>query len=146
MNRVDVPPDGKARGAGTVSNTIYDPRYVAGIAHFNAREFFESHEVIEDYWREVKGSERVFLQGVIHAAVALLHFERGKLGSAISQYGLSVKRLSPYRPSCLGLDVTRFQRELEAVFSELLEKGPDSGVKLDRARIPTIRLDPPPAP
>jgi hypothetical protein len=43
----------------------------------------------------------------------------------------------------MGLDVTGFQRDLESAFSELLEKGPDSGVKLDRGRIPTIRLDPP---
>lgn len=40
-------------------------------------EFFEAHEVLEDAWRREQDPERkLFFQGLIHCAVALVHHER----------------------------------------------------------------------
>jgi predicted metal-dependent hydrolase len=40
-------------------------------------EFFEAHEVLEDAWRREENPERkLFFQGLIHCAVALVHAER----------------------------------------------------------------------
>jgi uncharacterized protein len=59
-------------------------RYQLGIRHFNAREFYDAHEVWEDVWRESHGMEKRFLQGLIQAAVALHHHSTGNVVGACS--------------------------------------------------------------
>jgi len=48
-----------------------------GIELFNAGEFYECHEVLEDVWRPSRGAERFFLQALIHFAVGFYH-QQGK--------------------------------------------------------------------
>src|SRR5271169_4425477 len=59
-------------------------KYRRGIRHFNAREFYDAHEVWEDVWRESHGMEKRFLQGLIQAAVALHHHSTGNVVGACS--------------------------------------------------------------
>jgi predicted metal-dependent hydrolase len=59
-------------------------KYQLGIWHFNAREFYDAHEVWEDVWRESHGMEKRFLQGLIQAAVALHHHSTGNVVGACS--------------------------------------------------------------
>jgi predicted metal-dependent hydrolase len=59
-------------------------KYQLGIRHFNAREFYDAHEVWEDVWRESHGMEKRFLQGLIQAAVALHHHSTGNVVGACS--------------------------------------------------------------
>src|SRR5258708_35135869 len=58
--------------------------YQRGIRLFNAREFYDAHEVWEDVWRESHGMEKRFLQGLIQAAVALHHQSTGNVVGACS--------------------------------------------------------------
>jgi predicted metal-dependent hydrolase len=58
--------------------------YRRGIRLFNAREFYDAHEVWEDVWRESHGMEKKFLQGLIQAAVALHHRSTGNVVGACS--------------------------------------------------------------
>ena len=58
--------------------------YRRGIRLFNAREFYDAHEVWEDVWRESHGTEKKFLQGLIQAAVALHHQSTGNVVGACS--------------------------------------------------------------
>jgi hypothetical protein len=62
----------------------FGERYQLGIRHFNAREFYDAHEVWEDVWRESRGMEKQFLQGLIQAAVALHHHSTGNVVGACS--------------------------------------------------------------
>ncbi|MGC1647052.1 MAG: DUF309 domain-containing protein [Candidatus Sulfotelmatobacter sp.] len=62
----------------------FGERYQVGIRHFNAREFYDAHEVWEDVWRESHGMEKRFLQGLIQAAVALHHHSTGNMVGACS--------------------------------------------------------------
>ena len=58
--------------------------YRRGIRLFNAREYYDAHEVWEDVWRESHGMEKRFLQGLIQAAVALHHQSTGNVVGACS--------------------------------------------------------------
>jgi uncharacterized protein len=58
--------------------------YHRGILLFNARDFYDAHEVWEDVWRESKGMEKRFLQGLIQAAVAFHHYSTGNVVGACS--------------------------------------------------------------
>lgn len=122
----------------------YLPLYVRGIALFNNRDFFECHEVLEDVWRSCEPESRLFYQGLIQAAVGLLHFSNGNTVGARKLYWASREKLAPYAPRYLGLDVARFLERLAECFSELADNPePVPDVTLDQGRVPIIALDPP---
>lgn len=120
----------------------HSPRYLAGIRLFNEREFFACHDELEEVWGETLGAEREFYQGLIHAAVALHHFEEGNLGGARKMYGSARRYLEPYAPQHGGIDLGRFLTELNDCFADLLVNTGQypTGVALDPDRIPTISL------
>jgi predicted metal-dependent hydrolase len=122
----------------------YNPLYLQGIAHFNACEFFEAHEVWEDLWRDYSGDLRLFYKGLIQAAVALHHFGNGNIRGARKVYGSSRGYLEAYRPACEGLDVDAFLKQFDACFAVVAtsrEEYPE--IDLDPELIPEIALDPP---
>jgi predicted metal-dependent hydrolase len=123
----------------------YDPRYLAGIVLFNRGDFFEAHEVWESLWMETFGPEKPFYQGLIQAAVGLCHFCNGNLRGAVKLYRSSRDYMERYGSPFLGLDQTRFWRQMEQCFAELLAAAePPKGTAPDEDLIPTIDLDPPP--
>jgi uncharacterized protein len=67
--------------------------------------YFEAHEELEDEWRDAPASERDFLQGLVHVAVAWLHAERGNRNGCERQLAKAERRLGSYRPSHRGVDV-----------------------------------------
>lgn len=50
---------------------------IQGVRLFNRQEFFQSHEVLEDIWREASPEEKKFFQGLVQVAVAYHHFSTG---------------------------------------------------------------------
>jgi predicted metal-dependent hydrolase len=123
----------------------YDPRYLAGIRLFNRRDFFEAHEVWEDYWTELAGPDRRLVQGLIQAAVGLVHFGNGNLRGAVKLYHSSRDYMTPLETPHLGLDRAAFWRQMALCFHEALA-APEAGPRpeLDEALVPQIALDPPP--
>jgi uncharacterized protein len=77
--------------------------YRRGIRHFNAREFYDAHEVWEDVWRESQGTEKRFLQGLIQAAVALHHHSTGNVVGACSLMERSRRNLAACPEECGGI-------------------------------------------
>jgi predicted metal-dependent hydrolase len=53
-----------------------------GIELFNDGRFFECHEVWEQAWLRSSGEPKLFYQGMIQAAVAILHSQRGNLAGS----------------------------------------------------------------
>lgn len=123
----------------------YDPRYLAGVLFFNAGDFFEAHEVLEDLWAESYGDDRRFVQGLIQAAVGLFHYSGGNLGGAAKLYRTSREYMAPVGSPFWGLDVNDFWRRMEACFRPVLgPEPPDRATRPDPALLPTLTLDPPP--
>jgi predicted metal-dependent hydrolase len=121
---------------------LYDPLYLQGIEHFNACDYFESHESWEELWTEYRGEARKFYQGLIQAAVALYHFGNGNLRGARKLHGSVHGYLDPYLPRYLGLDLVRFLREFDASLAGVVAGDP--APSLDPELLPEIHLDPPP--
>jgi uncharacterized protein len=61
---------------------------------FGANLNFEVHELLEPHWRSSLGAERCWLQGVIQAAVARYHLERGNLRGASKVAGAAAAKLA----------------------------------------------------
>lgn len=72
------------------------------VALFNRGEFWESHEVLEGPWRVSRSG---FFQGLILFASAWVHVGRGNPRGISAQLRKAERRLSPYAPAYLGVDV-----------------------------------------
>ncbi|MEX2315749.1 MAG: DUF309 domain-containing protein [Pirellulales bacterium] len=124
----------------------YDPLYLQGIAHFNACDFFEAHEVWEELWKNYSGDLRLFYKGLIQAAVALHHFGNGNIRGARKVYFTSRNYLEAYRPFCQGLDLEQFLPQLDACFAEVAASEEEfPNIEVDPQLIPEIALHPPAA-
>ena len=54
-----------------------EKKFEEGLAHFNARKFFEAHEFWEEIWLVEPEPEKTFLQGLIQVTAAFHHRQRG---------------------------------------------------------------------
>ncbi|HEX6970836.1 MAG TPA: DUF309 domain-containing protein [Limnochordia bacterium] len=72
------------------------------IERFNRGEYWESHEVLEAPWRIHRSD---FYQGLILLASAYVHAQRGNAAGIAKQMAKAHRRLAPYRPHYLGIDV-----------------------------------------
>jgi predicted metal-dependent hydrolase len=95
--------------------------YQRGIQLFNAREFYDAHEVWEDVWRESNGLEKQFLQGLIQAAVAFHHHSTGNVTGACSLMGRASKNLAGCPEEFGGVRVTDLLESLRQWRESLLE-------------------------
>jgi predicted metal-dependent hydrolase len=133
---------------------IFDPRYLQGIAHFNAREFFDAHEVWEELWHEQHGDAHNFVQGLIQFATALHHFEAENLKGTRLLYLGGVELLAPYGDFFWGLPVKKLIEAMTVCVQGLLSykqselpgryhsNKHEFPVKIDPAMIPKIVLRP----
>jgi hypothetical protein len=80
----------EASGAGTLASEPLLPReqweeqvgYIHGVDLFNHAFWWEAHEAWESLWARAEGTQRLFLQGLIQLAAALLkHHVRSAAGS-----------------------------------------------------------------
>src|SRR5690348_4081254 len=90
-----------------------------GVELFNAGEYFECHEVLEQAWTPERGPRRLFLQAVIHVAVACYHCRRGNPVGAQRQLTKALRKLKPYLPVCESIDTARLHRDAEALLQAL---------------------------
>ena len=77
--------------------------YEQGIDLFNEGRFFECHEAWEEIWKRSDGEAKLFYQGLIQAAVAILHAQRGNLEGARSLHQKAREKLDPLADEHMGI-------------------------------------------
>src|SRR5438874_9694185 len=105
------------------NNLEYPKEYLLGIELFNAGQYYEAHEAWEDIWRETAGEERLFYQGLIQAAAALLHHGRNNERGVKICIGKSLAKLESLPPTFMSLDLRKLTTELREFFAYALEEG-----------------------
>jgi predicted metal-dependent hydrolase len=93
--------------------------FVAGIDLFNSGQFFECHEEWEQVWMRSSGERKLFYQGLIQAAVAILHAQRGNLAGARTVYERASAKLAPLPPDYLGIALGALRDDLQSFFAGL---------------------------
>ncbi len=83
-----------------------------GIDLFNEGRFFECHEAWEEMWKRSDGAVKLFYQGLIQAAVAILHAQRGNLKGARSLYEKASDKLDSIPHEHMGLAIGELRIEL----------------------------------
>lgn len=82
-----------------------DEKFQRGIAHFNAQEFFEAHEVWEEIWLVEAEPEKTFLQGIIQIAAAFHHYCRANTDGTESLLAAGIVKLSRFPRNHRGLNI-----------------------------------------
>ena len=82
----------------------FGPRFLEGVEHFNAREFWDAHESWEELWLAASSDLEQYLQGLIQLAAAYHHLQRGTLSGGIRLFDAALRRLEPFAESCCGIE------------------------------------------
>jgi predicted metal-dependent hydrolase len=93
-----------------------------GIDLFNQGRFFECHEAWEEIWKRSDGETKLFYQGLIQAAVAILHAQRGNLEGAKSLHQKAREKLDPLADEHMGIALAEMRVAL-ANFIEAVTDG-----------------------
>lgn len=90
-----------------------------GIDLFNRGAFFECHEALEEIWTPERGSRRLFLQSLIHIAVAFYHVQRGNPVGAERQLRKGLKKLAGYLPQFDGVNTEELYGAASACLAQI---------------------------
>lgn len=108
------------------------------IEEFNAGEWFECHETLEELWVGEKGELRDFYQGLLQIAVALYHWRNGNLKGAMGLLQKGAHCLSRVTAHCQGVDVARLIADAGKVEEALAALGEERMEELGPHLIPML--------
>ncbi|MEO8354831.1 MAG: DUF309 domain-containing protein [Chloroflexota bacterium] len=114
------------------------PQAVQGLRLFNAGEYFEAHEALEDAWNAESGKVRELYRGILQIAVVYLHITRRNYNGAVKVYGRSQRWLRDWPEICRGIDVGRLRRDAEIVINEIHRLGPDGISQFDHSLLKPV--------
>src|ERR1700728_325704 len=112
-----------------------DEKFQRGIAHFNAAEFFEAHEVWEEIWLEEAEPEKTFLQGIIQIAAAFHHYCRENADGTETLLAAGIVKLARFPAHRRGLAIDEL-RSAAKQWARSIGKGE----KPKRSEIPRLRF------
>jgi len=95
-----------------------DERLARGVELFNHQRFFDAHDAWEELWVDLAGPDRLFVQGLIQAAVGLYHRGNGNFRGARSQLSRSLDKLGRFPPGHHGIDTAGLAGELGGCLAE----------------------------
>ena len=119
-----------------------------GLAHFNAREFWDAHESWETIWLEAESDVHVFLQGLIQLAAAYHHVQRGTYPGGLRLFDAALKKLETFPKRWCGIDRTSLElaaRRHREWVADVLARDARSE-RLDANEFPQIDADDSPIP
>jgi predicted metal-dependent hydrolase len=118
----------------------YPREYLEGIEHFNARRYFEAHEVWEEVWLRSTGDAKRFYQMLIQAAVGLHHYERGNVRGARGMRKRVVEKLQLLPSFYMSLDLSDFSEQFNNFFADLADGDDEAAPPQSDKPRPLIRL------
>ncbi|MNJ35633.1 hypothetical protein D3C77_303840 [compost metagenome] len=90
----------------------HDRLYAAFLIYFNRdQDYFECHEVMEELWLQL--DKNPLYKGLLQVAVGLYHFRNGNVTGGQKMMESAVRRLRPYPPDSLGINLGKLLRETE---------------------------------
>jgi predicted metal-dependent hydrolase len=110
-------------------------QFLTGVELFNARKFFQAHEVWEELWLAELEPEKSFLQGLIQLAAACHHQGRGNPSGARSLATTGLAKLARFPDDHRGIAVAELRSDADEWLETLGGEG-DSGAQT----VPRIRL------
>jgi predicted metal-dependent hydrolase len=117
------------------------PQAAQGLRLFNAGEYFEAHEALEDAWNAEKGKVRDLYRGILQIAVVYLHITRRNYNGAIKVYERSQKWLKDWPEVCRGIQVGKLRRDAETVIREVQRIGREKIAEFDPSLLQSVEWE-----
>jgi rubrerythrin len=108
---------------------------------FNAREYFEAHEALEDAWNAEDGDAKRLYRGILQVAVTYLHITRGNYNGAIKVHARSRKWLNGLPDMCKGIHVGQLQIDAKKVIEEIQRLGPERIGEFDPSLLKPVKWE-----
>ena len=120
-------------------NAPLHPQAEEGLRLFNAGEYFEAHEALEDAWNAEKGPVRDLYRGILQVAVVYLHITRRNFNGAVKVYIRSQRWLKDWPEICRGIQVGQLRKDAEAVINEVKRLGMEGISGFDNSLLKPVR-------
>jgi predicted metal-dependent hydrolase len=133
VRRVTITPADRSRCNDPPSATL-----LKGIEQFNRREYFECHETLEAIWIAERDPVRTLYKGILQVGVGCLHLLRGNYRGAIIKLQSGADYLEPFRPICMGVDITRLIEEARRLRATIVALGPERLAEVDLHLLPQV--------
>jgi predicted metal-dependent hydrolase len=104
-------------------NAPLHPQAAEGLRLFNAGQYFEAHEALEDAWNAERGKVRELYRGILQIAVVYLHITRRNYDGALKVYGRSQRWMKDWPAICRGIQVEELRRNAANVMTEIQRLG-----------------------
>jgi len=122
-------------------NAPLHPQAAEGLHLFNAREYFEAHEALEEAWNAEEGKIRDLYRGVLQIAVVYLHITRRNYNGAVKVYDRSRKWLKGWPEICRGIEVGKLRKDAETVIREVKRLGMERISEFDQALLKPVEWE-----
>jgi len=109
--------------------TEREKKFEEGLAHFNAKKFFEAHEFWEEIWLVESEPEKTFLQGLIQVTAAFHHRQRGNPEGVELLLAAGIVKLLRFPEDHRGLAIGEL-RENAKRWARAIGMGDDLGEKV----------------
>lgn len=115
------------------------PLVLRGLREFNAGQYFECHETLEEAWNHEQGPVRDLYRVVLQVAIAYYQIERGNYSGARKMFLRSVQWFVPLPDRCQGIDVAALRADVAVLRTRLEALGPERMSELDHALLKPVR-------
>jgi hypothetical protein len=113
---------------------------IEGIRLFNAGEYYECHEVLEDIWREERDAIRYLYQGILQIGVGLHHLRNGNYRGASLLLHDGIDKTRRFTPACLSVDTATLCDDAQRCLDTLIALGRDQIHEFDWSQSPVIAV------
>lgn len=108
---------------------------------FNAAEYMQAHEVLDELWESTSGPSADFYKGLIQASIAMHHYKLDNVAGARKLYSGHRKYLAPYLPAHLGLNVEQFLSSMQSTLGAALRAAPGEEERYNAEGRPRMELE-----
>lgn len=95
-------------------------RLLQAVKLFNKGLYFDSHEILEDIWFDIRGNNRNFYQGLLHVSVSFYHLKnKNNLKGALFQIKKALAKLEKFDGEYSGVNIKEFKEKITLVKKKL---------------------------
>ncbi|MCC7448258.1 MAG: DUF309 domain-containing protein [Anaerolineae bacterium] len=111
---------------------------IKGLHEFNAREYFEAHETLEQAWMAESGPVRELYRVILQVGIAYYQIARGNYWGAHKMFLRTVQWFAPLPDACQGINVAQLKADASAAHAHLEALGPERINEFDRSLLKPI--------
>jgi CheY-like chemotaxis protein len=116
------------------------PALCRGVEQFNAGEYWECHETLEELWIAEHLPVRELYQGILQVGVGFYHLCHRNYPGTVKMLRRGLPRLRDLPENCQGIRSTELYEASRIVHNRVVELGPERIDEFDLSALPKIAL------